>query len=151
MKTSDETIFFVTQYLYWTILMTACLMVCQCAEYDKFSEDLWLLILANFIPTEHLGEKFLPILCLLKILVTNSCWFYAYCRSWQPILADFMLYVYQYAIGCITLGHSYLYGSLPRQCLPFLTSLGGAYYLESFVCQATYKWLCCFIVYKQRS
>ena len=43
-----------------------------------------------FIPTEDLGDPFFLILCLLKILVTDSCRFYAYWRSWRPILADFM-------------------------------------------------------------
>ena len=37
-----------------------------------------------------------PAYCLLlKILVTHSYRFYAYWRSWWPILADFMLYAYQ--------------------------------------------------------
>ena len=58
--------------------------VCKYAKifYDNF----WLI----FTPTEYLGDPFLVILCLLKILATHSSWFYAYWRSWWPILADFM-------------------------------------------------------------
>ena len=58
----------------------------QSAEYVKyakiFGDYFWLI----FIPTEDLGNQFLLILCLLKILATNSCSFYAYWRSWRPIL-----------------------------------------------------------------
>ena len=39
----------------------------------------WWTILAYFMPTEDLGDPFLLILCLLKILATHSCWFYALC------------------------------------------------------------------------
>ena len=50
----------------------------QSAEYVKyakiFGDYFWLI----FIPTEDLGDPFLLILCLLKILTTHSCRFYAY-------------------------------------------------------------------------
>ena len=64
---------------------------CQCAEYVKyvkiFSDWLWLI----FIPTEDLGDQFLVILCLLKILAARSCWFYAYWWSRWPILAFLLI------------------------------------------------------------
>ena len=56
-------------------------------KYAKiFGDYFWL----SFIHTEDLGDHFFLILCLLKILATHSCRFYAYWRSWRPILADFM-------------------------------------------------------------
>ena len=46
-------------------------------------------ILADFMITKDLGNPFLLILWLLKILATHSSWYYAYWRSWRTILADF--------------------------------------------------------------
>ena len=67
----------------------------QSAAYVKyakiFGDYFWLI----FIPTEDLGDPFLVILFLLKILES---------------------------------GDSYLFGSLPRQCLPILTGLAGTYH-----------------------
>ena len=56
-----------------SIWMFVCVMnYCQSAEYVKyvkiFSDYYWLI----FIPTEDLGDHFLLILCLLKILATHS-------------------------------------------------------------------------------
>ena len=54
------------------------ILTTQSAEYVKyakiFGDYFWLI----FIPTEDLGNPFLLILCLLKILASQ----------WQPILAD---------------------------------------------------------------
>ena len=60
------------------------------------------------MPTEDLGDQFLLILCFIR---TNS-----------P------------AIGCITLRHSYLYGSLAYYWFSRRVSM------ESFVCWTTYRW-----------
>ena len=66
--------------------------VSQSAEYVKyakiFGDYFWLI----FIPTEDLGDHFLKILCLLKILVTHSCRFYAYWRSCRVNGDPFLLY-----------------------------------------------------------
>ena len=45
------------------------------------------------MPTEDLGDPFLLILYLLKILVTHSCWFYALCL---PIHKLFILVSFQF-------------------------------------------------------
>ena len=44
------------------------------------------------MPTEDLGDPFLKILRLLKILATHSCRFYAYWRSWRVNGDWFLLY-----------------------------------------------------------
>ena len=46
----------------------------------------WRPILKDFMPTEDLGDPFLPILCLLKILASQ----------WRPILAVFVLVSFQF-------------------------------------------------------
>ena len=63
--------------------------ISQSAEYLKYAKIF--------------GAEFLY---LLKILVTRFCWFYAYWRSWQPILADFMLYAHQWTNYYLFLIHS---------------------------------------------
>ena len=63
----------------------------QSAEYVKYTKifgDCFLLI---FITTEDLGDPFLLILYLLKILATHSCRFYAYWRSWRVNGDPFLL------------------------------------------------------------
>ena len=71
----------------------------QSAEYVKYAKIFgnyfladfytywrsWRPFLPDFMPTEDLGNPFLKILCLLKILVTHSCRFYAYWRSWESM------------------------------------------------------------------
>ena len=48
-------------------------LVCRLAEYVKYAKIFGNKFGLIFIPTEDLGDQFLLILCLLKILVTNSC------------------------------------------------------------------------------
>ena len=48
------------------------------------------------MPTEDLGDPFFLILCLLKILVTNSYQFYVYWRSWRFNGDPFILVSFQF-------------------------------------------------------
>ena len=56
----------------------------------------WRPFLPDFMPTEDLGDPFFLILCLLKILVTNSCRFYEYWRSWRFNGDPFVLVSFQF-------------------------------------------------------
>ena len=54
-----------------------CIAISQSAEYVKYSKIFGNYFWLIFIPTEDLGDRFLLILCLLKILATHYFWFYA--------------------------------------------------------------------------
>ena len=90
----------------------------QSAEYVKyakiFGDYVWLI----FIPTEDLGDPFLVILCLLKILATISWWFYAYWRSW------WLVFVWKPYTAVFA--YSYWFSS--------------RILLQSLVCQTAYSW-----------
>ena len=78
-----------------------------------FGDYFWLI----FIPTEDLGDPFLVILCLLKILVSISCWFYAYWRSWR------LVFVWKHSMAVFAFSYR------------FSTRVS----LQSLVCQTTYS------------
>ena len=100
-----------------SVIADFCGVITQSAEYVKyakiFGDYFWLI----FISTEGLGDPFLVILCLLKILATISSWFYAYWRSWR------LIFVWKPSMAVFA--YSYWFS----MCVS----------LQSLVCQTTYS------------